>query len=148
MTGMAKVAIKQFINSVADEFGYHAFGGFVGGEVRDTEGMFGLTTGPDYRRGIVGDGRIRWRACWDREGFAPSSRVGGDGLDEAHKVVGGERRVVDGVFRVQNVKQERIQDVTECREIVITWQSNDGLEGSGSDFLGHHGGEGLGARET
>ena len=52
------MTIKQFIDSVADEFGYHAFGGFVGGEVRDTEGMFGLTTGPDYRRGIVGDGRV------------------------------------------------------------------------------------------
>jgi hypothetical protein len=114
--------------------------------------MFGLAPGPDYPRGIVGDGRVRWWASWDREGFAPSSRVGGNRLNEAHEVVGGERRVVDGVFRVRNVEQERIQDVTECREIVIAWLSGDGLESSSGggegrgDFLGRHFGV-IGARK-
>ena len=92
--------------------------------------MFGFTPGPDYRSGIIGDGRVRWWARWSREGFAPSSRVGGNGLDEAHEVMGGERRVIGGVFCVGNVKEERVEDVAECREIIVTWLSNDWLEGS------------------
>ena len=116
--------------------------------------MFRLTTGPYDRCCIVGDGWVRRWACWGRKGFAPSGRVGGDGLDEADEVVGGERWVVNGVFRVRNVEQERVEDVTESREIVVAWLSNDGLEGSGSggkdrrDFLGRHGGEGIGARKS
>ena len=116
--------------------------------------MFRLTTGPYDRRGIIGDGRVRRWACWDWEGFAPSGRVGGDGLDEADEVVGGERRVVDGIFRVRNVEQERVWDVTECCEIVVTGLSNDGLKGSYSggkdcgDFFGRRGGEGIGTRKS
>ena len=78
--------------------------------------------------------------------------VGGDRLNEPEKVVGGEHGVIDGVLCVGDVEEWGVQDVMEGCEIVITWLSHDGLEGSGgrgkdcSDFFGHHDDNGRGVR--
>ncbi len=116
--------------------------------------MFGLLRGMHYCRGIVGDGRVGWWACRDREGFILLLHVGGNWLDEPDEVVDDQCGIVDGLLHVGNVEKKGVQDVMECREIVITWLSNNGLEGSSShgkccgDFLGHHGGKRIGMRYT
>ena len=81
---------------------------------------------------------------WDREGFPPACGVGCGGLDEANKIVGSECAVGDHILRVGDIEEERVEDVAEGGEVVITWLTHNGLEAGGcggksrSDLLGSH----------
>ncbi len=69
----------------------------IGVEVCHIERMLSLSMGTHDCRGIVGDGRVGGRACWDWEGFSPSRRVGGYWLDASGaRMVG--RLAVERVF--------------------------------------------------
>ena len=61
--------------------------GFEGSVVMVEDGMGGFVLCVNDGRGIIGDGGIGWRACWDREFGAPCGSVQWGWLNDADKVM-------------------------------------------------------------
>ena len=102
--GMAEVTVPHLLYCVADEFGGRAFGGFIGGIVADTDGVFCFLPGVYDGGCIIRDEGVSRGSWWDGERGAPGGCIRCGGLNQADEVVG-------AILVIGDAKEERVQDL-------------------------------------
>ena len=118
---VTEVAVPKFVNRIPDEFSRGAFSGFKGSIIADQDSVFGFGAGADDRSGIVGNNQVCWWPGGDGERRTPSGGIQGHRFDDTDKVV--RAWVV-----VRDLKEERVEDIPKCSEVIVGWLANDGLE--------------------
>lgn len=134
-----EVRVPQLVDVVTDELGHGAFSGIVRSESLHFHGAFRFMAGADSG-GVVGNGRVGQEALQDGKGFPPCGSIGSLGLDDPDEVV-----VPPFPHHCRDVEEERVEELVESHEVIVSGLADDGLEGSslcgkeGLYFLGTHG---------